>query len=129
MKYINTKNAPRAIWPYSQWILINGLIYSSGQIWLNPDTMQLESWIERQTERVLMNLEAILWESWSSKDKVIKTTIFLSDINNFKVVNEIYSKFFESHTPARSTVEVSKLPLWALIEIELIALTESNKSI
>lgn len=121
MKIIETNNAPKAIWPYSQAIEINWLIYSSWQIAINPETNLFEWWdIESQTKRVCENLWWILKEVWINYKNVIKTTIFLDNLEDFSKVNNIYSKYF-SHKPARSTVEVSKLPLWALIEIEIIA--------
>ncbi len=122
MQIINTSKAPEALWPYSQAIKFNWLIFSSGQIALDPKTMQIVEWgIKKQTEQVLSNLQSVLVEAWSNKSKVIKTTIFLKNIEDFQVVNWIYESFFEGHKPARSTIEISRLPKDALIEIELIA--------
>lgn len=120
-EYIKTEKAPQAIGPYSQGIIINNIIYTSGQISIDPKTQEFTNGsIENQTELVINNLIAILEEGGSSINKVIKTTIFLSDMNNFDTVNKIYSSYFTTK-PARSTVEVSKLPKNALIEIECIA--------
>lgn len=119
MEIIKTNNAPEALWPYSQAIRAWNFLYCSGQIWLDPVTMELASWIENQTTQVINNIWAVLREAWSDFSQVIKTTMFLKNIWDFATVNEIYSKYF-SHKPARSTVEVSNLPKWALIEIEVI---------
>lgn len=120
-EYIKTNKAPQAIGPYSQGIIFNNMIFTSGQISIDPDTQEfINGTIEVQTETVIKNLIAILEESGTSIDKVIKTTIFLSDMDNFNKVNEIYGKYFTTK-PARSTIEVSKLPKNALIEIECIA--------
>lgn len=122
MKKISTNKAPQAIWPYSQWIISNWFLFSSWQIWLSPDTMEVVLWwIENQTKQVLSNIKAILEEVWIDKNNVLKTTIFLKNIWDFHVVNKVYEEFFLDHKPARSTIEVSKLPKDALIEIEFIA--------
>ncbi|AKX34501.1 2-iminobutanoate/2-iminopropanoate deaminase [Spiroplasma litorale] len=122
MKIIDSKNAPKAIGPYSQAIeLSNGLMFLSGQLGLVPETMELEKGIEAQTNQILKNIENVLKEAGYEKNNVVKTTILLSDINDFTVVNEIYGKFFEDHKPARSTFAVKALPKNALIEIEAIA--------
>ncbi len=118
---IFTSKAPKPIGPYSQAIISGNLIFCSGQIGINPDTGELGEDIEAQTKQVLKNLKEILTEAHSSLEKVIKTTIFLKNIEDFKKVNEIYGEFFSSHKPARSTVEVSNLPKGALVEIEIIA--------
>jgi len=121
MEIILTKKAPQAIWPYSQAIKVWNMLYSSGQIWLNPETMKLVEWgIIEQITQVCKNLWEVLKEAWFDYKNVVKTTIFLANMDDFKQVNEIYSKYF-SHKPARSTVEVKSLPLWALVEIEVIA--------
>lgn len=120
MKIINSQNAPKAIWPYSQAVISWNLLFCSGQIGLNPSTMELEIWINNQTEQVCKNIWAVLWEAWLSYENVFKTTIYLSNIWDFSLVNEIYVQYF-AHKPARSTVEVSNLPKWALVEIEVIA--------
>lgn len=120
LEVIATKNAPQAIGPYAQAIKIKGIIYTSGQIGLTPDG-ELVQGIEAQTRQVLRNLDAVLKEGNSALNKVIKTTIFLSDMDNFGIVNTIYAEFFKDHKPARSTVAVKALPKDALVEIECIA--------
>ena len=122
MEYIHTDEAPKAIGPYSQAIKIGDFIFTSGQIALTPDGVMREGDIEVQTTQVLTNLKNVLEEAGSSLDKVIKTTIFLANMDDFVKVNEIYAKFFDSHKPARSTVAVKTLPKNALIEIEAIAI-------
>ena len=121
MQVISTNNAPQAIGPYSQGIVANGLIFTSGQIALDSQNQMSKGGIEAQTRQVLENLVAILNAQNSALDKVIKTTIFLADMGDFAVVNEIYAEFFGTHKPARSTVAVKSLPKDALIEIECIA--------
>ncbi len=119
---IYSKYAPNPIGPYSQAIKYGSLIFLSGQIPVNPESGKIESNdIESQTYQVFKNISSVLGASNTTFNDVIKTTIFLTDINNFKIINKIYSSYFNSNTPpARSTVEVSALPLNALIEIELI---------
>lgn len=121
MEIIATKNAPQAIGPYSQAIKIGEMIFTSGQIGLTPSG-ELTQGIEAQTRQVLNNLKAVLEEAGSSLDKVVKTTIFLSDMEDFVLVNTIYAEFFGEHKPARSTIGVQKLPKNALVEIECVAL-------
>jgi 2-iminobutanoate/2-iminopropanoate deaminase len=121
MKIISTKNAPEAIGPYSQDIIENGFVFTSGQIALTNDGKFLDEDIKIQTEQVLKNLSEILKSSGSSLEKIVKTTIFLADINDFAVVNEIYAKAFGEHKPARSTVGVKSLPKNAKVEIEAVA--------
>ena len=118
---IATQNAPQAIGPYSQAIKANGVIYTSGQIGLNPQGSLTEG-IEAQTRQVLTNLSEVLKTGNSSLDKVVKTTIFLSNMEDFGIVNTIYAEFFGEHKPARSTVAVKTLPKDALVEIECVAL-------
>ena len=121
MKKVETKNAPAAIGPYSQAIVTNGLVYTSGQIPIDPATGSIETeGIEAQTEQALKNLIAVLKASGSGPDAVVKTTCFLSDIGNFAAFNSVYEKYFTGK-PARSCVEVSALPKGALVEIEAIA--------
>ena len=120
MQTIHTENAPKAIGPYSQAVLVWNTMYSSGQIGLNPETMELVEWIENQTHQVCKNLKEVLEQAWFALENVVKTTIFLENIEDFKTVNEIYGQYFY-HKPARSTVQVAKLPLDALVEIEVIA--------
>lgn len=119
---INTKNAPGAIGPYSQGIIVNGTLYASGQIPIIPESGEImEGDIKVQAKRVCENIGEILKEAGSDFSKVVKTTCFLSDINDFNDFNEVYSEYFVSK-PARSCVEVSKLPKDVLVEVEIIAL-------
>ena len=120
MEKISTRNAPDAIGPYSQAVKANGFIFCSGQIPLDKNGNLIEGGIEEQTNQVIHNLTAVLEAAGSSLDKVVKTSIFLKDINDFKTVNEIYGKYF-TNKPARATVEVSNLPKNVLVEIECIA--------
>ena len=123
MKRIETENAPAAIGPYSQAIQAAGLIYASGQIAIDPMTGQIDADnIEAQTIQVIKNLSAVLEKAGSSLEHVVKTTCFLTDMDQFGTFNEIYAKYFLSR-PARSCVEVSALPKGALVEIEVIAET------
>ena len=121
-KVINTEKAPAAIGPYSQGIEIQNLVYTSGQLPLNPETKVLETEIKAATKQSLNNIKAILEEAGTNMDKVIKTTVFVKDLNDFAAVNEVYATFFEGEPPARSCVQVAKLPLDAKVEIEVIAL-------
>jgi 2-iminobutanoate/2-iminopropanoate deaminase len=120
---ISTNRGPKAIGPYSQAVRANGLVFLSGQIPLDPDTQQLISGdIAAQTERALQNISGILEAAGSSIGQVIKTTVFLKDMNDFAAMNEVYGRYFTAHPPARSTVEVARLPKDVLVEIEVIAL-------
>jgi len=120
---VQTDSAPKAIGPYSQAIKANGLVFASGQIPLDPATMQIvEGGIREQTERVLTNLSAVLREAGTSLDRVVKTTVFLKDLGDFAEMNETYGRFFGDAPPARSTVEVSRLPRDVRVEIDVIAL-------
>ena len=121
MKYIHTEKAPKAVGPYSQAIVSNGLVFCSGQIGLDPATNQLVEGLEQQAHQVLKNLTEVLKAAGSNLESVVKTTIFIRDMNAFAQVNEIYGGYFTDHKPARATVEVSYLPKDALIEIEAIA--------
>jgi 2-iminobutanoate/2-iminopropanoate deaminase len=121
MNFVKTENAPQAIGPYSQAVAINGMLYTSGQIALKPNGEFLNESIEIQTEQVLENLKNVLIAGGSSLNSVVKTTIFLSDMNDFQKVNIIYENHFGDHRPARSTVAVKTLPKNALVEIEAIA--------
>lgn len=121
---INTTNAPAAIGPYSQAIKINSLVFTSGQIPIDPATGEIVSGdVKAQTEQALKNLEAVLAAAGSSLNKVAKTTLFIKDMNDFASINDVYAKFFQEVSPARSTVEVARLPKDVLIEIEAVALT------
>ncbi len=121
MQYVQTDKAPAAIGPYSQAIITGDMVFTSGQIALTPEGEFLEGNVEIQARQVLKNLSEVLNEAGSSMQKVIKTTIFLADMNDFGKVNEIYAEAFKDHKPARSTVAVKTLPKNALIEIEAIA--------
>jgi len=119
---IQSKNAPKAIGPYSHAIKINGFIFCSGQIAIDPKTGNLIGKTTKiQTKQVLKNIKAVLKSAGSSVDKVVKTTVFLKNMKDFQEFNEVYELFFKPHKPARSTIEVSNLPKGALIEIEVIA--------
>ena len=121
MKIIETKKAPAAIGPYSQAIVANGLVYTSGQIPIDPGSGIIEAAsIEAQTEQVIKNLAAVLEAAGSSLERVVKTTCFLKNINDFAAFNGIYEQYFTGK-PARSCVEVAALPKGALVEIEVIA--------
>jgi 2-iminobutanoate/2-iminopropanoate deaminase len=120
---IHTDAAPKAIGPYSQAIVAGNLIFTSGQIPLDPATQQLVTGdIRAQTERVMENLGAVLQAAGAGFAQVVKSTIFLADLADFAIVNEVYGKRFPSNPPARSTVQVAALPKGAKVEIELIAL-------
>jgi len=120
---INTQNAPAPIGPYNQAILSNGTLYVSGQIPLNPSTGELVSGdIKKETKQCMENLKAILTEANMTFENVIKSTIFLSDMNQFTQVNEVYGSYFNTETaPARETVEVANLPKFVKVEISVIA--------
>ncbi len=120
---IATELAPKAIGPYSQGIRANGFVFCAGQTPIDPETSKLiEGDIAAQTRRVLTNLGAVLDAAGTSLSKVVKTTVFLTDMANFKAMNEVYAEFFPANPPARSTFAVAGLPLGALVEIECIAL-------
>lgn len=122
MKIIATENAPKAIGPYSQAIVLGNMVYCSGSIPLNPSSMKVETTtIETQTEQVFKNMTAILENSGSGLEKVVKTTVFLKNMDDFQKMNGVYERLFKGHAPARSTVQVAKLPLDVMVEIECIA--------
>ena len=122
MKDVFTPNAPAAIGPYTQAKIVGNMVYTSGQIAIVPATGNvIEGGIEAQTARVLENLKAIVEAAGSSLAKAVKTTVYITDINDFGKVNEIYAGYFTDNPPARVCVEVSNLPKGALIEIDLIA--------
>ncbi|WP_088067117.1 RidA family protein [Gottfriedia luciferensis] len=122
MQIIHTDHAPKAIGPYSQAVIANGLLYTSGQIPLTVDGTIVPGGIEEQTKQVFANLKAILEEAGTDLSKVVKTTVFLQDLSMFVDFNGIYEEFFNGHKPARSCVEVAKLPKDVLVEIECIAM-------
>jgi 2-iminobutanoate/2-iminopropanoate deaminase len=120
---VTSSDAPAAIGPYSQAIRANGLVFCSGQTPMDPATGQVVSGgIAAQTERVLKNLSAVLEAAGTSMDKVVKTSVFLKDMNDFTAMNEVYGRFFEGEPPARSTIQAARLPKDALVEIDVIAL-------
>jgi len=120
---VSTEHGPKAIGPYSQAVKANGFVFISGQVAFHPATGQLiEGGIAQQTERVLENLRGIVEASGSSMHKAVKVTVFLKDMNDFAAMNEVYARYFPSAPPARSTVEVARLPKDVRIEIDLIAL-------
>ncbi|SEN64248.1 RidA family protein [Lihuaxuella thermophila] len=121
MLKIETKNAPQAIGPYSQAIQVGDMIFTSGQIPLTPQGELVEADIEKQTHQVLQNVRAILEAAGSDLDHVVKTTLFIKDMNQFQQINAIYGEYFKDHQPARSCVEVARLPKDVLIEMEVIA--------
>jgi len=122
---VNVKSIPAAIGPYSQAVIAGGFIYTSGQLPINPETGELEkSDIKMQTKRILDNLKNLLKESGSCLEHVVKTTVFIKDLNMFSQFNDAYGEYFKEYPPARSCVEVSRLPKDALIEIEAVALIE-----
>ncbi|GAA0134660.1 RidA family protein [Paenibacillus sp. YSY-4.3] len=119
---LSTTAAPGAIGPYSQGVVIGDVIYTSGQLGLVPETGQFAEGVEAQTAQALNNVRAILEAAGSGLEKVVKTTVFLKDMNDFIKVNEVYGSFFAEPYPARSAVEVARLPKDGLVEIEVIAL-------
>ena len=121
-KVINTEKAPAAVRPYVQAIQKGNVLYASGQLGLVPETGVLAEGIEGQTKQALANVQAILDEAGYTKEDIVKTSVFLDDINDFGTVNEIYAEFFGDAKPARSCVEVANLPKGGLVEIEFIAM-------
>lgn len=120
---VSTSHGAKPVGPYSQAVKANGFVFVSGQVAFDPATGQLvENEIARQTERVMENLKAIVEAAGSSMHKVVKTTVFLKDMNEFAAMNEAYGKYFPTAPPARSTVEVARLPRDVRVEIDLIAL-------
>lgn len=126
MKFISTKEAPAAIGPYSQAVKVNGFIYTSGQIGLTPEGIMAGDDVENQTHQVMKNLFYVLEAADAHFNDVIKTTIFLADMNDFDKVNTIYAHYFGPHKPVRSTVAVKTLPKNALVEIDCIALAGTD---
>ncbi len=130
IKAIKTDKAPAAIGPYSQAVVANGFVFCSGQVGINPETGTLADGIENQTHQVLKNLQSVLEEAGSSLEHIIKTTIFLTNVDDFSKVNEVYTKYFTHYKPARATVGVSSLPKSSqsttpLIEIDATAVINS----
>lgn len=125
MKHVSTDKAPAAIGPYSQAIIANGLLFTAGQIALDPATGQLVAGgVHEQTERVMTNLDAVLAAAGATWADVVKTTVYLQDMSHFPIVNELYGKRLGEARPARSTVQVSGLPRGALVEIDAIAVVK-----
>jgi 2-iminobutanoate/2-iminopropanoate deaminase len=120
MKIIDTNAAPKAIGPYSQAVVVDGMLYSSGQIPLTPDGELVSGNIEAQTEQVFRNLKGVLAAAGASVGDVVKTTVFVRDLDDFARLNAVYEKHFGAHKPARSTVQVARLPRDASVEIEVI---------
>ncbi len=122
LSYVSSNDAPKAIGPYSQAIVFNGLVYTAGQVALDPATgAMVEGDVKAQTDRVMKNLQAVLAAAHTSLGRVLKTTVFLADMNDFAAMNEVYGKHFGDHKPARSTVAVKTLPKNALVEIDVVA--------
>lgn len=124
MKSTYSKQAPKAIGPYSQGVVVNNLFYSSGQIPLTPEGDLVKGGIEEQVHQVFSNIKAVLESANASLDTVVKTTVFIKDMNDFPMINEIYGSYFTDHLPARSCVEVARLPKDVKIEMEVIALVK-----
>jgi 2-iminobutanoate/2-iminopropanoate deaminase len=122
---VSTAAAPQAIGPYSQAITVDNLVFCSGQIPLKPDGTLLEGDVAAQARQVLINLKAVLEAAGSSLDLVLKTTVFLADLSEFAAMNTVYSEFFTTNAPARSTVQVARLPRDVRVEIEAIAIRKS----
>ncbi len=122
MKVVHTNEAPQAIGPYSQGIIINNMFYSSGQIPLTANGNLVDGDVLEQTHQVFKNLKAVLKEAGASLDTVVKATVFIKNMDEFPIINEIYGHYFGEHKPARSCVEVARLPKDVLVEIEVIAL-------
>lgn len=120
-KVISTQNAPAAIGPYSQAIEVNGFVYASGQIPIIPSTGEIPEGIEAQAKQALTNVKGIMEECGLTMANIIKTSVFIKDMNDFAKVNEVYATFFDGDYPARSCVEVARLPKDVLIEVEVIA--------
>ncbi len=120
-KAISTDKAPTAIGPYSQAIEVNGMIYTSGAIPVNPETQMIPEGVEAQADQAICNMKAILEAAGTTIENVIKTTVFIKDMNDFTKINEVYAKHFTGTFPARSCVEVARLPKDVLLEIEAIA--------
>ena len=124
-KVVSTEKAPQAIGPYSQGIIAGNMVYTSGQLGIDPSNGEIvSSSIQDEARQSLKNVEAVLKEAGAALSDVIKTTVFVKDLNQFAEINEVYSEFFSEHKPARSCVEVARLPKDGNIEIEAIAITK-----
>lgn len=127
-KIVSTEKAPKAIGPYSQAIVVENLVFTAGQIPLDPTTMELvEGGIEEQTRQVLTNLKHVLETADSGLNFIVKTTVFLQDLGDFPKMNSVYAEFFPENPPARSTVQVAALPKGAQVEIECVALLNPRR--
>ncbi len=123
MEVVSTRNAPEAIGPYSQAIVVDDFVYTAGQIPLDPESMEMvDGGITEQTERVLRSLEAVLHAAGSRLARVVKTTVYLADMKDFSAMNEVYAKHFGDHMPARAAVQAAALPKGALVEIDAVAI-------
>ena len=127
LQQVQTGDAPQAIGPYSQAIIANGLVFTAGQIPLDPASMELvQGDIAAQTERVMANVQAVLQAAGADLSTVVKTTVFLRDMGDFAAMNEVYGRWFGGHAPARSTVQAARLPRDVAVEIEAIAVVSSS---
>ncbi|WP_026565469.1 RidA family protein [Bacillus sp. UNC41MFS5] len=124
MKVIQTNQAPAAIGPYSQGIIVNNLFYSSGQIPLTAEGSLVTGDIKEQAHQVFQNLQGVLTAAGASFETVVKTTVFIKNMDDFTALNEVYGEYFSTHKPARSCVEVARLPKDVLVEIEVVALVK-----
>ncbi|MEH7440114.1 RidA family protein [Neobacillus drentensis] len=124
MRTVQTNQAPAAIGPYSQGIIVNNLFYSSGQIPLTAEGNLVTGDVKDQTHQVFKNLQAVLTEAGASFETVVKATVFIKNMDDFAAINEVYGEYFNTHKPARSCVEVARLPKDVLVEIEVIALVK-----
>jgi len=124
MKIVQTNEAPAAIGPYSQGIVVNNLFYSSGQIPLTAAGEMVQGDVKEQTHQVFKNLQAVLKEAGAALETVVKATVYIKNMDDFGSINEVYGEYFSTHKPARSCVEVARLPKDALVEIEVIALVK-----
>jgi 2-iminobutanoate/2-iminopropanoate deaminase len=124
MKAVQTNQAPAAIGPYSQGIIVNNMFYSSGQIPLTAEGNMVTGDVKEQTHQVFENLKAVLAAAEASLESVVKTTVFIKSMDDFAALNEVYGEYFSNHKPARSCVEVARLPKDSLVEIEVVALVK-----
>lgn len=124
MKAVQTNQAPAAIGPYSQGIIVNNMFYSSGQIPLTAEGNMVTGDVKEQTHQVFENLKAVLAAAGASLESVVKTTVFIKSMDDFAALNEVYGEYFSNHKPARSCVEVARLPKDSLVEIEVVALVK-----